>query len=156
MRNTGRTGALALAAAMAFTVAASAQPSSAVEFVVLAWGTDSGVRTPTQVVIRDAGAWRALWTRHAGAQGIPPAVDFDREMVIAIFAGIQPMATRLAISRIVREPDRLVVYYMLREMRPLPQPEEVPTARPFVMVRVARSPLRVDFVVLRTPPIVGP
>lgn len=156
MRHMRRTGALVLTAVVLLTVAARAQPSSDVEFTVLAAGTDSGIRTPTQVIIRDAAAWRALWIRHAGPAARPPSVDFGREMVVALFAGMQSMATRLAVSRIVREPDRLVVYYMLMEMRPLPQPEEMPAARPFVMVRLARSPLRVDVVRQRTPPVTRP
>jgi len=87
---------------------------------------------------------------------VPPAVDFDREMVIAFYAGAQPQSVVLAIHRIVREPERLVVYYMLAATRPLPQPEEGSTITPFQIVRLSRVALPVAFVLRRTPPVLRP
>ena len=135
---------------------AAAQAPPNIPFTTIAAGKISGVRTPTQVVVRDAAAWRRLWARHAGAGMVPPAVDFDREMVVAFYAGAQSPSMMLAIHRIVREPERLVVYYMLAATRPLPQPEERPVITPFQIVRLPRVALSVVFVLQRTPPVLRP
>ena len=87
---------------------------------------------------------------------VPPAVDFDREMVIAFYAGAQPQSVVLAIHRIVREPERLVVYYTLAATRPLPQTEEGSMITPFQIVRLPRVALPVAFVLRRTPPVLRP
>src|SRR3972149_1675972 len=54
---------------------AAAQTPSEVPFSTIAAGKISGVRTPTQIVVRDVAAWRSLWARHAGSGGVPPLPD---------------------------------------------------------------------------------
>lgn len=65
----------------------------------VAWtGSYSSIETRQIVRINDTKAWRDLWIRHRGdtieqnALGFPvvPEIDFDRYMVIAIFAGEGP------------------------------------------------------------------
>jgi len=82
------------------------EKSRKVEFKSLAQGELSGYRTeahrealnqparlsvPAQNhefrVISDRAAWSELWHRHAGAKAKPPAIDFQRRMVIALFMG---------------------------------------------------------------------
>ena len=46
---------------------AAAQAPSEVPFSTIAAGKLSGVRTPTQIVVRDVTVWRSLWARHAGS-----------------------------------------------------------------------------------------
>jgi hypothetical protein len=49
----------------------------------------SGVDRAEQVVARTAQEWQALWQRHApGRQA--PAIDFARNMVVAVFLGSRP------------------------------------------------------------------
>ncbi len=56
----------------------------------LTGATHSGVQEQRVVVARDAAAWNAVWREHGGLQ-IPspeaPSVDFEREMVVAVFLG---------------------------------------------------------------------
>ena len=56
---------------------------------VLGQGESSGITALRFEVVRDAAAWAALWTEHAGA-GTPPAVDFTREMVVGLWLGARP------------------------------------------------------------------
>jgi hypothetical protein len=106
------------------------------------------------MVIRSQADWLALWRQHKGpAAGPPPSVHFDRTMVIAVFGGTVRRSIALAISRITREPDRLVVWYMVADTRPLPQPDQGMTATPFHIVRLARSALPVTFLPVKTPPV---
>ncbi len=56
----------------------------------LAKGESSEILDPARHVIRDAAAWEALWSSHAGTGSQPPPVDFATEMVVAAFAGERP------------------------------------------------------------------
>ncbi|HBL16548.1 MAG: hypothetical protein A2X36_07970 [Elusimicrobia bacterium GWA2_69_24] len=52
-------------------------------------GSVSGIREQRAVVVTDAGSWAALWQDHsrAGAAQPLPAVDFAKEVVVAVFLG---------------------------------------------------------------------
>ncbi len=52
--------------------------------------SQSGVHSERNVVVRDAAAFAALWTEHAGADKPLPSVDFTKQMVIGVFAGGLP------------------------------------------------------------------
>lgn len=41
-------------------------------------------------VIKDAASWATLWSKHAGNGAAAPAIDFSRNMVVAVFAGARP------------------------------------------------------------------
>jgi len=134
--------------------AAGVEASKIVPFTVVDTGRTSGIREPTQVIVRDAGAWAVLWRAHAGATGKPaPAVDFAREMIIAVFAG-ESTARTLAISRIVHESDGLALWYVLRDTGPLPDGQGLTKASPFQIVRLARLTVPVRFLRVKTPPVV--
>lgn len=132
---------------------AGAAPSNTVPFTVVETGTTSGVRAPTQVVVRDAGTWAALWRSHAGPGAPVPAVDFSRDMIIAVFAGESPART-VAISRIAREQGGLVVWYVLRETGPQSDGQVTERRSAFQIVRLARLAGSVRFLRVKTPPVV--
>lgn len=132
---------------------AASPGDSPVPMRTLAWGTTSGMREPLEVVVRDASAWQALWRRHAGASGVPE-VDFQREMVVAVFAGAAGTRRTVRITRVDRAGGRLVVLYVLQETRPLPPGEGVPGSAAYHIVAVPRSPLPVVFQRAKTPPVV--
>ena len=54
-------------------------------------GDLSNIDRPTQVLVRTAEEWSALWHRHAPDKPMPP-VDFSREMIVAVFMGSRPTA----------------------------------------------------------------
>ncbi|HEV7595217.1 MAG TPA: protease complex subunit PrcB family protein [Gemmatimonadaceae bacterium] len=50
----------------------------------------SGFDKPARIVVRDAAAWRALWSQiYVGRAPVPapPAIDFSREMVVVVALG---------------------------------------------------------------------
>jgi hypothetical protein len=49
-------------------------------------GFESNVDESKTVVVRDAAAWKTLWHGHAPNRALP-AVDFSKEMVVAVFMG---------------------------------------------------------------------
>jgi hypothetical protein len=97
--------ALAIAVSVSLLIAAGcgragAQPklgevaqTSARGFRVLDSGDRSGITSAQERVVRDAEGWRRLWQEHeAGGPGNRSlhAVDFSRQVCIAIFAGQRP------------------------------------------------------------------
>ena len=88
-----------------------------VPFTVLAQDQFSAIDFPLEAVVRDQDAWDALWALHAG--GEPPAVQFDREMVVAVFIGMRAnTAYRVRLDRILPvDTGGLLVEYVEEEIR---------------------------------------
>ncbi len=130
------------------------QAQEPVAFTTISQGSESGIHAPTELVIRTASEWRALWHRHTAGtpqtRTVPPAVDFSREMVVAAFAGEVPRSSRLAILKIFPNAGRLVVLVRLRGPGG-PELDGVNPATPFHIVRLPRSRLPVVFVKTKTP-----
>lgn len=126
-----------------------APAQGSVAFATIARSAQSGIVDPTELAIRTASEWAALWGRHTRgsreARTAPPAVDFSREMVAAVFAGEVPAGTHLAILKIFSQGNRLVVESQLRGPAG-PEPVDVPPVTPFHIARLPRSPLRVVFI----------
>jgi hypothetical protein len=66
---------------------AVAQPDATLR--TIARGAQSNVDAPRQVVARTPAEWSALWRAHDYDKPAP-AVDFSREMVVAVFMGSRP------------------------------------------------------------------
>jgi len=62
-------------------------------FQTVVKGSRSGVREPLQIVIRNPAEWDALWKRHVSIEANPPpppAIDFNKQIVIGVFLGEKP------------------------------------------------------------------
>jgi VWFA-related protein len=78
----------------------------------------SGVARAEQAVVRTESEWQALWQRHAPGRPAP-AVDFSRNMVVAVFLGSRPSGGyQVQITEARIQGTTLVVYW--REGRPGP------------------------------------
>jgi len=76
----------------------------------IAKGEDSRLVEPRRFVIRDSQAFAAVWTAHAGTDAGLPRVDFDAQMVVAVFAGERPTpGFAITVAGTQRESDALVV-----------------------------------------------
>jgi protease stability complex PrcB-like protein len=81
-------------------------------------GPMSQVDSARQAVARSAAEWSALWSQHAGDRA-RPAVDFSKEMVVAVFLGTRPTAGfSVEVVGARQEGATLIVSY--RESRPQP------------------------------------
>jgi hypothetical protein len=100
-------------------------------------GASSQIDGARQAVARSAAEWSMLWSQHAGDQA-RPAVDFSKEMVVAVFLGTRPTAGfSVEVVGAREEGATLIVSY--RESRPRPGTvaAQVLTS-PFHFVAVAR------------------
>jgi len=59
----------------------------------IAKGFRSGIREPSQIAVRSQSEWQKLWRQHTSTSTVPaplPVVDFDKEIVAAVFLGEKP------------------------------------------------------------------
>jgi len=79
-------------------------------------GISSQIDVARQAAVRSDAEWNMLWSQHAGDRA-RPTVDFNREMVLAVFLGTRPTAGfSVEIVGAREESGALVVSY--REGRP--------------------------------------
>lgn len=108
-----------------------------ISFQTIFKGYQSAVREPMQIIARNKAEWKALWDKHGAAESKPPAVDFRREIVIAVFLGEKPTGGHeIAITDVEQIDGKLVVSYVGKG----PPPGGLVTqafTQPFHIVRVA-------------------
>jgi hypothetical protein len=118
------------------------------EMRTLGKGTHSGITRAGERVIRSADGWQKLWKEHTANMEPPaplPAVDFTREMVIAVFMGEQRTGGyAIEVARVAPGPKALVVEVRRASPRPGGIGIQVLT-QPFHFVAVKKSELPVRF-----------
>jgi hypothetical protein len=84
--------------------------------------TNSLVLEPRKVIIRDETAYRQLWRLHHSNQSDAPPVNFNEEMVVAIFLGEQTTGGySVNIDKITESTQGLQVNYSITQ----PNPDEI-------------------------------
>jgi hypothetical protein len=122
-----------------------------VPFTTVLKGRYSAVRQRLVLVIRLQAEWETLWHAHSSSavsKQKPPMVDFDREMIVAVFLGERRTGGHsIAIKTVEEEPDTadLKVYYS--EVSPPPNSLVTQALTPFHMIKLPRKANAVvDFV----------
>ncbi len=118
----------------------SALPAAAADWSQLS-GQFSRIEAPRAVVVRSAADWSRLWSDHMGADTRLPAppVDFDREAVVAVFAGQRRTAgceVRLSV-RADAATSGVTVLYAVQPARSDGFAAEV-LSQPFLIRKIAR------------------
>lgn len=117
-------------------------------FRTLAQGTYSGFARATNLVLRTRTEWEKLWKLHQGtvdpATAIP-AVDFEKEMVLAVTMGRKPTGGyAIKIKRIEPTSTGLIIFVAEQ----MPGPGALVTqafSAPFHFVAAPKSELKPDF-----------
>jgi hypothetical protein len=136
---------LVLTASAFATACASAGPSSGSDaeqrIQTVVSDTHSGLAAARREVIRDAASWSRLWAEiHAGRTPAPerPAVDFEREMLIAVATGTRPSGGfSIQVTGVTTRGDTLEVAVLER----CPESDAIVTlalTQPVEVVRVAK------------------
>jgi hypothetical protein len=120
-------------------------------FVTLAKGSQSGVRERKLVVIRSESDWQALWNTHASLSVTPkklPLVDFQTEMIIAVFSGEKLTGGYgIEITRIQEESTKHTLEAVVHESKPPPGAMVIQAlTQPYHIVKLTRNELPVTFV----------
>jgi PrcB C-terminal len=134
---------------VAMVVAGAATGWAAPEVRTLAKGALCRVTRPGERVISTADGWQKLWdehTRNANPKPLLPAVDFSKEMVLAVFMGQRP-TTGYAIDVTGVTPGDKAVVVSVRRTSPPPGAitGQIITS-PFVFVAAPRSDRPVKFI----------
>ena len=112
---------------------------------VLDSGSRSGVTTQQESVIRTPEEWQTLWQAHHADGGRPlPAVDFSREMSIAIFGGQRPTGGfAVAVEQVTESTSGIEVAYRVTSPPPGAIVSQALTS-PFQIIAVPsrRGPVR--------------
>ena len=112
--------------------------------VTVARGPLSAIEETREVVVRDRAAWEQLWKSHAAAAAVPP-VDFERDMVAAVFLGMKNTGGfSVEILRGRREGATLIVEYAERSPGADAVVIQMLTS-PFHIVRMAKHTGPVQF-----------
>lgn len=119
-----------------------------VRFTTLEKGVNSGIRERAELVIETEQAWKEVWSRHeegvVPAQKLP-AVDFSRQMIIAVFMGEQRTGGfTIEIQKMQEKEGGLEVF--VQETSPLPGSVVTQVlTQPHDIVTVATKELPVRF-----------
>ena len=121
------------------TIQVAAKATQPALFRSVGKGYRSGVRYPLQIVARSQSEWDAIWQQHvlgdAGSRP-PPAIDFEKEIVVALFLGDKPTGGHdVRISRAEQSHDTVTIHYQER----IPPPGSIVTqalTQPFHIVRI--------------------
>ena len=119
-------------------------PTSTIQvaFQTIVKGNRSGVREFQQQVARNQNEWKTLWQRHTATEtnpSAPPAIDFNKEIVIAIFLGEKPTGG-YAVEIIQIDGSNGEFEIVFRELNPPPGGIVTQAlTQPFHMIRVAAN-----------------
>ena len=117
-------------------------------FATIAKGEDTEADLPRSRTVTDAAEWAAFWAAHTGTSAEPPAVDFEKDVVLVAAVGVRQEAGDSVEVRAVLPVDgRSFVQIVER----VPGDFCSPVARthtPFHIVRAPRIPLPVQYIEL--------
>jgi hypothetical protein len=112
------TSVTALTALLMIMLPAPASPGPLGSLRSIDRGLDSQIDDARQVAVRSAMEWEKLWRLHGGARA-RPAVDFRKDMVVAVFLGSRPTAG-YSVEIVDTRPDGASLIVQYRETRPAP------------------------------------
>lgn len=109
----------------------------------------SGIKQASQVVIKDAAAFNALWASHAaGREPAPeqPRIDFNTHMVVGVFAGEGGNGCRqVSVTKVASGAGKIVVSFEERDLQTFTVCTQA-TSSPMHLVAIPRSDVPVEFV----------
>ncbi len=122
-------------------------PEGKAPFTVIEQGGHSGLTLAKQLIITDTPAWESLYAIHKPAErSRPPAINFNNEVVIAIFIGEHYTGGyAVTISSLERQPDKLLVHFFITTPKP-GQITSMALTQPFTIIKTAQVQLPIVFV----------
>lgn len=126
----------------------SSSPPRKIAWRTLSRGLTSGIEDARRVVIRDEATYLRLWAEHAADANrvaLPPAVDFDREMVIFVSMGSRPTGGFI-IEIVDVELRRRKLRVLVSEQDPAPGTMQIQrTTQPYQLIALPTMRANVTF-----------
>jgi hypothetical protein len=149
-RTAGTTSSLIFAGILSF-VASGTMAAEQAPFVTLDKGFSSGIRERKFVVAKTEQEWQDLWRAHGAKVSPPkepPSVDFEKEMVVAVFLGERHSGGyRIEIVRIEEDLQNRQLTVGWRETKPPPGAMTIQAlTQPYQIVKLKTSEFPVAFV----------
>jgi len=112
-------------------------------------GSQSGYTFPSKFIIETDVQWREVWDKvHRFRLPRPelPKIDFENEMVIAVFIGVQKSGGYdIRITEIIETEEDITV--MVKEKKPSPGTvQTMALTQPYHIVLIKRRPLPIRFI----------
>lgn len=132
------------------SISCHAQPGASVKFSALRVRAERDVDQPSAWVIANAEQWRKFAAEVEASPADPPPVDFDKQTVVAIFAGTKPTGgysvkvTKVTDQSRPGKPSTAVVDYEVIS----PPPDAMVTQAltyPYVVVRIEKRLEQIEF-----------
>jgi hypothetical protein len=123
---------------------AEEKPGTKVDILKNAWFDHVSKVAATQYHrVTNRGNWYSLWKLHRGRGEAVPHVDFDADMVIAVFTGEQSSNDRLGVrlAEIREDRKKIYIYYFLETAAV--QEEPMPNFQPCAFYVIPRSSKKV-------------
>ncbi len=129
---------------------AAASNTPGQSFSTLDRGSQSGVRERKFVVIKNENDWKALWISHASLSMPPkamPPVDFQTEMIVAVFSGEEPTGGySIEITAIREDSTKHALEVVVHESKPPPGVMVIQAlTQPYHIVKLKQTQLPVTF-----------
>jgi len=118
------------------------------KFETIGKGFFSGFTERKNWVIRTQEQWAELWSIHTSTRiphTSPPAIDFARDMVLAVFMGQRPSGGfSIEITKVEKVENTIVVFF--RETEPAPEAEVTAVlTQPYHIIKIEKTDLPVIF-----------
>lgn len=127
---------------------AASGPPHKLTWRTLSRGLTSGIAEPRRIAIHDDAAYFRLWAEHAASAerlALPPAVDFEREMVLFVSMGTKPTGGYF-IELVDLELRGNTLRVLVGERRPQPGVFQIQQiTQPYHLVALPAVKARVDF-----------
>jgi len=123
------------------------EKGESVSFTTIDKNTTSGFVVPLQMFLSSQKEWAEIWATRQGSatsKRMPPAVDFDRDVVIVAALGMKNSGGySLEITRIVRTKDAIEIF--IRSTAPPDGTKAAVPTSPFVLARMKKPDRMVTF-----------
>jgi len=122
---------------------------SFVKFEIISQGYYSGYNERKFLLIKTQEQWREVWDIHAGIKlppSLPPKIDFNRQMIIAVFAGEYPSGGfEIRIANIEKTENKVLVNIIETKLKR----DHLTTqtlSQPYQIVQIEATDLPIEFI----------
>lgn len=125
---------------------AIADPAINIAYENITRGNYSNISRARQLIIMDKHDWLSFWRIHSGNQKLRrPRINFDRDMVIAVFAGQQPSDGYGLEVESVSKKDEIITVEFSFHVPPDNAAVSLTPTQPYIIIKIPRHDGQIKF-----------